>query len=174
MHFYIFIFIGGNKKCRSRRTRRTRKSWAAYEKRRGARKSEENGHVSDTLAWESRIADRELPICRTIASLALTSPFILTPGRLLSREWGSLILLPRQERTYRRIAWLQSRHTTDEKIILSGKSNGNRGRERVRFVLPLFLFQENRETYLRAPIAIPYDRTFPINVRKYYVYDQSA
>lgn len=76
----------------------------------GAKKSEENGHVSDTLAWESRIADRELPICRTIASLALTSPFILTPGRLLSREWGSLIL-PRRERTYS-VAWLQSGHTT--------------------------------------------------------------
>lgn len=107
---YFYFLYNGNKKCKSRRKKRTRWSWTAYEKRWEAKKCEENGHVSDTLAWESRIVDRELPICRTIASLALTNPFILTWGCLLSREWVSLIL-PRRERTYTVLAWLQSQYT---------------------------------------------------------------
>lgn len=57
-----------------------------------------------------------------------------------------------------------------EEIILSRKSNGNRVRERARIVFPLFLFQENRDGPWR-PIAISYDRIYPIKVRKYYVCD---
>jgi len=107
-----------------------------------AKKSEENGHVSDTLAWESRIADREFPICRTIASLALTSPFILTPGWLLSREWGSLILPVASENIQCSVTSIRAYYAIKE-IILSRKSNGNRVRER-KLVFALFLFQESR------------------------------
>lgn len=63
-----------------------------------------------------------------------------------------------------------------EEIILSRKSNGNRVRGRARFVLPLFLFPENRDEPTR-PIAISYaiehsqlmyaNITFATNSHKY-------
>lgn len=141
-HIFIFIAVIKNAGLAERgelgsRERRTRNVGG-----RGAKKSEENGHVSDTLAWESRIADRELPICRTIASLALTSPFILTPGRLLSREWGSLIL-PRRERTHRgSVTSIRAYYAAEEIILYPGNRTETESASALGLYLPHFSFRK--------------------------------
>lgn len=73
------------------------------------------------------------------------------------------------ERTYS-VAWLQSEHTMVKEIILSRKSNGNKVRANAQgLYFPYFSFRKIETNILDRLVAISYNQTFPINVRKYYV-----